>query len=392
MPGRPLRIIYSFPHAVGRAGIGTTAFNQLRGAIRQGIEIELYCTSLESELPGLHGLVETLSIAGRRVPHRLIGVDRAYRYHDWRVARSLERRHGRVDLIHCWPASSLATMRAARRLGIPTAREVPNTHTGYAFEIAARETAALGLEPLRGHSHTFDAELLAREESEYELANLLLVPSAFSLRTFRDRGLPPEKLALHHYGFDPNSFYTDRIALRDSGVRAVFVGACEPRKGLHYALKAWVESGAASTGCFVICGSFVPGYREALDRWLSHPSVEVVGFSDDPGELMRKSDILLFPTVEEGSALVTYEAQASGCALLVSDAAGARCEHLREGLVHQAGDLAALTAHLRLIDGDRDLLLRLRKGAAANSAGLTWDHAAAELKAVYANLAARPAT
>jgi glycosyltransferase involved in cell wall biosynthesis len=115
--------------------------------------------------------------------------------------------------------------------------------------------------------------------------------------------------------------------------------------------------------------------------------VEIVGFVDDPGELMRRSDILLFPTIEEGSALVTYEAQASGCALVVSDAAGARCEHMREGLVHEPGDLEALTEHLRLVDGDRELLLRLREGAAANSATLTWRHAAEELKAVYAGLA-----
>ena len=125
----------------------------------------------------------------------------------------------------------------------------------------------------------------------------------------------------------------------DEGLRAVFVGRCEPRKGLHYALEAWIESGAAERGTFTICGNFYPGYREVLEPMLRHPSVTVQGWVDDPGKLMRESDVFLLPSVEEGSAFVTYEAQASGCALVVSDATGARCEHMQQGLVHEAGDL-----------------------------------------------------
>jgi glycosyltransferase involved in cell wall biosynthesis len=58
---------------------------------------------------------------------------------------------------------------------------------------------------------------------------------------------------------------------------------------------------------------------------LSHPSVRVLGHRNDVPELMRKSDILVLPSIEEGSALVAAEARGSGCALLVSEAAGAVC-------------------------------------------------------------------
>jgi glycosyltransferase involved in cell wall biosynthesis len=98
---------------------------------------------------------------------------------------------------------------------------------------------------------------------------------------------------------------------------------------------------------------------------------------------MRESDVLLFPSVEEGSALVTYEAQASGCALLVSEETGARCTHLQEGLVHRARDVATLTEHVRLLSGDPELLARLRRGAVANSRNLTWDCAGRELATIY---------
>ena len=54
---------------------------------------------------------------------------------------------------------------------------------------------------------------------------------------------------------------------------------------------------------------------------------------------MRKSNILVLSSIEEGSALVTSEARASGCVLLVSEAAGAICTHMENALVHRVGDV-----------------------------------------------------
>jgi glycosyltransferase involved in cell wall biosynthesis len=167
------------------------------------------------------------------------------------------------------------------------------------------------------------------------------------------------------------------------------MGRCEPRKGLHYALQAWIESGAAERGRFVVCGAFVPGYRERLGRWLEHPSVELRGFVTDPAAVMRESDVLVLPAVEEGSAVVTYEAQGAGCVLLVSDAAGARCVHMHNGLVHLARDVRQLTEHFRLLDRDRDLLARLRSETLAGREHLTWAAAARRLAEIYEAVAAR---
>jgi glycosyltransferase involved in cell wall biosynthesis len=354
------------------------------------MDVTLVCTTLTRELPGRPRVVETLSLGGRRIPHRALGVRRAYRLHDRRAARVLGRVAHEVDVLHCWPAGCLDTLRAARELGVPAVREVPNTHTRYAFDAVARETATLGLPPVRGHSHTFSARVLAEEEREYELADALLVPSEFSLRTFLDEGVPAEKLALHRYGYDPDGFSpADGARIGREGLVAVFVGGCEPRKGLHYALAAWIESGAADRGRFVVCGDFVPGYAKALRPLLDHPSVEVKGFVDDPAAVLREADVLVLPSVEEGSALVTYEAQACGCVMVVSDASGARCTQGRHGLVHAAGDVATLTNHLRVLDQNPALLAQLRTNVIGERERLTWDAAAAELAGVYEGL--RPA-
>jgi glycosyltransferase involved in cell wall biosynthesis len=383
-----VRLLYSFPDGIGRPGIGTTAYHQVREVAAQGVDVLLYCTSVHRELPENVRVVRTLSIRGRRVPHRVMGVDRTYRYHDLRVAAALRRIGSTIDLVHTWPRATVHTSRAAHRHGIPCLREVPNTHTAHALAVVAREAEKLSLPADRGYSHAFSRKTLALEDREYDLADRLLVPSEYSRQTFVDCGVPPEKLVLHRYGYDAERFFTPPDVTED-GERpftAIFVGRCEPRKGLHYALRAWIDSGAAESGRFVICGAFEPGYREVVAPLLEHPSVEVHGFVPDPSALMRESDIFVFPSIEEGSALVTYEAQASGCALLVSDAAGAACEHLREGLVHPAGDVATLTQHLRTVDRDRELLIRLRRQALANSAGLTWTAAGELLVDAYAGV------
>lgn len=158
---------------------------------------------------------------------------------------------------------------------------------------------------------------------------------------------------------------------------------CAVRKGVHYALEAWLRSPASKDGTFLIAGEFLPAYREKLVSMLAHPSVEVLGHRNDVPELMRKSDILVLPSIEEGSALVTSDARASGCVLLVSEAAGALCHHMEDGLVHRAGDVEALTQNISMLHEDRALLERLRAESLRTAPEITWTAAGAKLLDVY---------
>ena len=127
----------------------------------------------------------------------------------------------------------------------------------------------------------------------------------------------------------------------------LFAGRGEPAKGLHLALRAWSDSGIGTEARLVICGEIEPRFRAHLGGLLEQPGLEERGYDPDLAPLMRSSDVLLLPSLNEGSALVTYEAQASGCVLAVSDATGAYAEHMVHGLIHEAGDVATLTEHLR---------------------------------------------
>ncbi|GGE98738.1 glycosyltransferase [Mycetocola zhadangensis] len=378
---RPLSVLYSFPHAFGSPGIGDTAWNQVHELVRAGHHVTLVTASVARSVPRLRTLEQTMVVGGRRLPHRAVGRMRAFAWHDLRAAALLNR--GTFDVVHTWPLASARTLLAARALGIPGMREVPNTHTAHAFDVVGREYAKLGLAVPSGFSHHFDGDRLVLEDREYAAAHGLLVPSDAVADTFLERGFDGSRLMRHRYGFDPSVI---RVPIRDDPARpftAVFLGRCEPRKGLHYALDAWLASKASETGRFLIYGNFVPGYRELLGPLLAHRSVELRGFTDRPAKAYAQADILLLPSIEEGSALVTYEAQGAGVIPLVSRASGAVVEHAVNGLIHNPGDVAMLSSQIDLVFGSARWRRALKQGVLAHAPTLTWQAANVVLVDLY---------
>lgn len=348
--------------------------------------------SVNRALPDGVRTMTTLSRGRFRLPYRVVGRYRALQAHDWLTARWLDRHVGEVDLVHCWPGAARRTIEAARRHGIPSLIERPNAHTGYAFETAAEESRRCGIELPAGHDHAYDGKSLDHELGEYEACDFLLCPSDFVRRTFVERGLSPDKLLRHQYGFDETRFRPEtenRSAPREGGLVAMHAGVCEPRKGLHYALEAWIASEASGSGEFRICGGFVPGYRERLEPLLAHPSVRVLGHRTDLPELMRDTDLFVIASVEEGSALVTYEARGSGCVLLASDASGAVGTHEVDALLHPMRDVKTLTEHLDRVHRDRALLAGLRQRSLAERDQLTWGAAGGRLAGIYRDVMAK---
>jgi glycosyltransferase involved in cell wall biosynthesis len=381
---RCIRVLYSFPLRLGANRICYTAWQQVNGLAAAGGELLVFSGSLARLVPPGVRVRTTLSRGKLRVPFKLIGTLRAVALHDHIVARRLEKLAGQIDIIHTWPTGALDTLKTAARLGIPTVLERPNAHTGFAMEIVQKECDRLGVELPPDHEHAYNEQKLRKEEEEYRLATRLLCPSDFVVKTFLDKGYLREKLVRHIYGFDEKVYYPSREP-RDPerGLTMLFVGECKVRKGVHYALEAWLKSPASKNGTFLIAGEFLPAYQEKLASMLAHPSVKVLGHRNDVPELMRKSDILVLPSIEEGFGLVVAEAIGSGCVPLASEACTEICKHMKTGLMHEVGDVEALTQHITMLHEDRALLEKLRAGALLMSPEVTWIAAGALLLEAY---------
>src|SRR5208282_2725817 len=381
---RPIRVLHSFPLKLGGPRICGIAWHQVNGVADAGAEVRACAGVLCRSLPAQISFYPTLSWGRFRIPYRVLGRIRAGALHDYRVSRKVEQLAGQIDLIHTWPLGALRTLKTAAKLGIPTVLERCNAHTRFAYEVVQKECDRLGVPLPPDHEHFYNREILCREEEEYRLAQRLLCPSDFVVKTFLDQGFPPEKLLRHIYGFDPKVYYPgDREPDTERGLTMLFVGVCAVRKGVHFALDAWLQSPAHRNGVFQIAGEFLPAYAQKLSSQLAHPSVKVLGHRTDVADLMRKSDILVLPSIEEGFGLVVVEAMASGCVPLISNACTDICQHMENGLVHQVGDVKALTQHITLLHENRDLLEKFRAASVRAAAGATWSAAGVRLLQAY---------
>jgi glycosyltransferase involved in cell wall biosynthesis len=385
-----MRVLYSFPHKIGAGRICDTAWHQVAGLAEEGVDVIAAPASVQRELPPAVRVEPTMARGKFRIPFRLVGQHRALAVHDRIVARRLPRLAGQIDLVHTWPLGALETLRAAKALGIPTVLERPNTHTRFAYQVVRAECERIGVPLPPDHEHAYNEDVLRKEETEYELADALLCPSDFVLQTFVDEGVPREKLVRHIYGFDERRFHPPAVPPNGGHpFTALIVGVAAVRKGLHLALEAWLASPASKEGRFLVVGAILPAYEQKLGPLLSHSSVHVLGHREDVADLMRASDVLVLPSLEEGSALACSEALGSGCVALVSDATSGVCANGVDSLVHRAGDVAALTDHITAVFRDRTLLDRLRNGALSRSQSFTWEAAGRRLAVAYEEALAR---
>jgi glycosyltransferase involved in cell wall biosynthesis len=384
-----LRVLYSFPHRLGTGRISFTASQQVAGISNAGADVTVFASSLKPPFPGdLNVKVRQTLALGKsgklRLPFKLVGSLRAFALHDAMVARRLRSLAGQIDIVHTWPLGAVRTLKVARELGIPTVLERPNANTRFAYEVVQRECERLGVALPYRHEHAYNPEVLRIEEEEYDLADALLCPSDFVVKTFRDQGFESSKLVRHLYGFDEKAYYPDRRSRQpEPGLRMLFVGVCAVRKGVHFALDAWLRSPAHERGTFQIAGEFLPAYAEKLRPMLSHPSVKVLGHRNDIPDLMRQSDILVLPSIEEGFGLVIADAMGAGCVPLASNACTEICRHMETGLVHNVGDVGALTQHITMLHEDRDLLNRLREASLQSAPEFTWTLAGVKLLQAY---------
>jgi glycosyltransferase involved in cell wall biosynthesis len=382
---KKVRVLYSFPHKLGADRICYTAWQQVNGLAEAGADVTAHVGALQRPVPPEVRVRTTLARGKVRIPYKVLGTMNALALHDYIVSRRLEKLEGQVDIVHTWPDAALRTLKVATKLGIPTVLERPNAHTRYAYESVQREARRIGVVLPATDEYAFKEDVLKKEEEEYQLTDFLLCPSDFTIKTFVEQGLPREKLLKHTYGFDPKTCYPDTNGIlgHEQGLTMMFAGVAAVRKGLHFALEAWLRSPAHEKGTFLIAGQMLPVYAERFSQMLAHPSVKFLGHRNDVPDLMRQSDLFVLPSIEEGFGLVCVEAMGCGSVPLVSEACTDVCKHMENALVHSIGNVDQLTQQITMLHQDRMLLARLRGEAIRQAPQHTWPAAGRRLLEVY---------
>src|SRR6267378_1681696 len=100
---KPIRALYSFPHKLGADRICYTAWQQLKGLSKAGVEVLAIVGVLQRGAPPDVSVKTTLAYGKIRLPYKVLGRIRPFALHDWLVARQLDALKDKIDIIHTWP-------------------------------------------------------------------------------------------------------------------------------------------------------------------------------------------------------------------------------------------------------------------------------------------------
>lgn len=370
----PRALLYATSAGLGGSGLDSTSLQGALASWRAGILGRVLCyPNRQEEIP--RRVVRSL----QRHPVRLLsplGSKDYYaakkRWLDLLAARAL--RSGKFDAFHGWSGESYRSLVECHARGIPSVMDVPTWHRNKGVrkpaETKSEREARLsdrGWRDWRRHLHATRVQNLA----EYDLADVLLMPSEKSAETFRVAGIPERKL--HYVGRGVDIAHYRPAETPPEIFRVVFVGALIRRKGVHLLLEAWKKLGLSDAE-LVLVGTVHDEIKPALDAFLTS-SVKLLGFTSSVQAELRRSAAFVFPSECEGFAKSTLEAAACGLPLIATRESGDVVVDQETGLCIPAKNVDALAAAIEHASKHRDQLAEMgRKARARVEQEFTWDH------------------
>lgn len=211
-------------------------------------------------------------------------------------------------------------------------------------------------------------EWIARSRREILSAERIIVPSDYVRDSLIETGADPDRIRLIPYGVATTHF-APAEPRADGVFRAIYVGQLSQRKGLSYLLEAWRGLASADTelvllGNIVGSGRGLETYRGLYRHVRNVPHAEVAN-------QLRTADVMVFPSLHEGSPLSVLEAMACGLPVIATPNAGTLIRDGHDGFIVPVRDPDAIAEKLAQLRDDTDL--RRRMGAAARETALAHD-------------------
>ena len=342
-----------------------------------GIDPRIVHRHLALELPYV--------LAARALPHKPDWVERVLywrnRTFDARVARTIVRTPPGIIISH--DTSALRMIRAAKQAG---AKSVLNQVIGHLAvgDAILREEAALHPDFADSLHANAPAWLIEQCRAEALEADCVMAPSDYVRRTLVEQGVAAERIALVPFGVRVERFKPLDQPREDRVFRLLYVGQISQRKGIKYLLEAVKRLALPDLECVLVGGIVGSGaglapYRDHFRHVPNVPHAEVQ-------RLFQSADVLVYPSLHEGSALAIFEAMASGLPVITTENAGSMVRDGVDGYLVPLRDPDAIAQKILTLHRDPELRRTLARNARARAEQFTWQHYRERLGAVLAGL------
>ncbi len=206
-----------------------------------------------------------------------------------------------------------------------------------------------------------------RESAEWNQADLILCGSEFVRDGIGAAGGPTSKCRIVPYGVEIPRDESERT--RGDRFRVLFAGTLGLRKGAQYLYAAAAALGSRTIGFRAVGAVRLLPRGLAMLRQVAEVAGPVPRF--DMAREYASADVLVLPTLVEGSATVCYEAMAAGVPVITTPNAGSVIRDGIEGFIVPACDTQAIACRIAELAGDPERARSMGELAKARAAEFT---------------------
>lgn len=226
--------------------------------------------------------------------------------------------------------------------------------------------------------------IVAREEREYQQADLVMVPSSFARETFSERDMPPERMAVVPLTTRATGFAAPETAiaarrqrlLGGEPLRVLYVGMLSYRKGMFDMLQ--VLRALSGRMEFRLVGPLLRECKGFAQQAATLARVEsAVGETELPS-IYAWGDVFLLPTIEDGFGVVLAQAQAAGLPIITTTNSGGPDIMAAggQGFIVPIRSSEAIIERLRWCDDNRTMIAHMVAALHALPPLRSWDDVA----------------
>lgn len=242
-----------------------------------------------------------------------------------------------------------------------------SSHITFQMDVLENEYRRLGI--------PFERDKVAeqRECIEYDLADEIFVLSDFAKKTFQEKGIKDSKIKVIRLGVDSSLFNPKQPRPRTTpqSLNVVYFGSLSVRKGVPYLLDC-VKRFRKEPINFHLVGHVENDLKSFLH---SQPNLHFYSAMSQPqlAEFIKKMDVFVFPTLEDGFGQTLIQAMASGLVPIFSDQCGAgELVRENEGVKVRAGSTDALEQALKFLMENPSKLITFQEEAARKGREVEW--------------------
>jgi len=298
------------------------------------------------------------------------------RHFDRLVARQIERTRPDVAFLFSDVGSEFA-LPTCRRLGIPTLLSMVHGDVREEQEVLNREAVeSPDYFPLYLGDGRLDRPAMdwlhERRLRDIALADRIIVPSEAIAAQLAEHGTARDRIAVIPYAADIRRFRPLDAKAHGAGCTFLFAGGITQRKGIKYLLEAW-RLVKRPEWRLQLLGA-LPSRLGPLADDLKCEGVEHlgrVGHAEMPTRL-ASADVFVFPSLFEGSAVVTYEALACGLPTIATAASGTVARDGIEGFLVPSRDVELLAERMDRLGRDPGLRSKMSVAARLRAESFDW--------------------